>query len=613
MVFTKNAKAAIMKHILSEVLGLEDDSEVHKVFAHEQITGPHDIIGLEDVPTIKELYYMLEVEQDDGTVVKERKHLARGHVGAINIFIRFIQYKTATVGPLGKDDWVNISPDEFDEYRVAMPSTPPTLLPTSTTPAVLSRNDALRDFKRGVKRDMSQFETLKDDGAWDAWNRSTIAQARAQDLEQVLDPKYQPSDQDAKDLFNEKQKFMYAVFQKNLLTDKGKALVRSYSSNYNAQQVYKELLTYQTSSTKASMDSTALLQYVTSAKLGDGKWKGSTHAFILHWQDQLRKYHELSNDKIAATLQLVMLKSAVHGIQELRAVDQQAAQFKVQNGKDITFDQYITLLLSAAQQYDRQFEHVAGRLNRRNVYSTRVLSGDSYHDPTVASMHDVHYENTYNDYITATDDAGDITPNDGYLAFAHRTTTHAYDIDSPINEREVNLTNFQANPKLPFSKWRALNPDMQRVWDTLSNEAKAIILDRNYASTPRPPPAPNQPKRRINEHDIVQVLKHLTELSVNQTDVAATQPPPEASATDVDEAATILAHLTDRKKLPPGDIKRLLSNTANKMNSTDVRDVNMTRITYTVSEHKASKRLAALVDRGANGAVGGADVRPIDD
>ena len=82
-----------------------------------------------------------------------------------------------TVGPIGKDDWVNISPDEFDEYRVAMPSTPPTLLPTSTTPAVLSRNDALRDFKRGVKRDMSQFETLKDDGAWDAWNRSTIAQA----------------------------------------------------------------------------------------------------------------------------------------------------------------------------------------------------------------------------------------------------------------------------------------------------------------------------------------------------------------------------------------------------------------------------------------------------
>ena len=177
MVFTKNAKAAIMKHILSEVLGLEDDSAVHKVFAREQITGPHDILDLQDVATIKELYYMLEVEQDDGTVVKEREHLARGHIGKIDMFIKFIKYKSATVGPVDDDEWVNISPDKYNEYRMLTPLTPPTVLPTSTTTAVFSRNDALRDFKRGVKRDMSQFETLKDDGAWDAWNRSTIAQA----------------------------------------------------------------------------------------------------------------------------------------------------------------------------------------------------------------------------------------------------------------------------------------------------------------------------------------------------------------------------------------------------------------------------------------------------
>ena len=79
-------------------------------------------------------------------------------------------------------------------------------------------------------------------------------------------------------LFLEQQKFMYAVFEKTLLTDKGKALVRAYQQTFDAQSIYKELTAYAMHSTKAALQASSLLSYITIMTLGDGNWKGTTHA-----------------------------------------------------------------------------------------------------------------------------------------------------------------------------------------------------------------------------------------------------------------------------------------------------------------------------------------------
>ena len=117
---------------------------------------------------------------------------------------------------------------------------------------------------------------------WDNWNRSTVAQARAQNISNAIDLNYIPPNQKARDMFIEQQKFMYAVFEKTLFTSKGKALVRHYQSSFDAQAIYRELSAYAMKSTKATMNASALLSYITVTMLGNGKWKGSTHAFILH-------------------------------------------------------------------------------------------------------------------------------------------------------------------------------------------------------------------------------------------------------------------------------------------------------------------------------------------
>jgi hypothetical protein len=56
---------------------------------------------------------------------------------------------------------------------------------------------------------------------WVSWQWSTLtAQARAQDMADVLDPAYAPSQVEDKLLFKEKQKYLYAIFEQKLQTDK---------------------------------------------------------------------------------------------------------------------------------------------------------------------------------------------------------------------------------------------------------------------------------------------------------------------------------------------------------------------------------------------------------
>ncbi len=100
--------------------------------------------------------------------------------------------------------------------------------------------DLLAEFKKGIKRDASSFMVFKDLKQWDSKHHSTVAQAQAQDVSDVLDPIFKPVLVE-KDLFKAKQMYMYAVFKRVLQMDKGKALVRSSKSTSNAQKIFDEL------------------------------------------------------------------------------------------------------------------------------------------------------------------------------------------------------------------------------------------------------------------------------------------------------------------------------------------------------------------------------------
>ena len=209
-------------------------------------------------------------------------------------------------------------------------------------------------FRKGIKRDPTLFPSLKDERFNDTWHRSFLAQARAQNVQNVLDHNYVPADPTEEELFNEQQRYVYAVFESKVLTDMGKKFVRDHEDDSDAQAVYRKLTLHHTKSTKASMDSANLLSYITSARLGSGEWKGSTAGFVIHWQDKVRIYEKQvpRSDHFSDGQKRTMLQNAVQLIKELRAVKNSADMERTKSGHELSYDEYTSLLLSVCTAYD---------------------------------------------------------------------------------------------------------------------------------------------------------------------------------------------------------------------------------------------------------------------
>ena len=570
--------------------GDDGSGEICKTLRNNGLTEIEDIFALSN-------------DQIDDLSYKEnnkRFTLTLGQRNMLRILSAFNTNQIRSNKALEIKDWINITKDQFSQFRIIY-NPADYLNPSTSNPApstsglgpgmAASRiQDPVRDFKRGIKRDPSLFPILKDAKQWDPWYIDTKAQARAQDVEEVLDDTYVPSKPEDKAVFDHKQKYMYAVFTKTLLTDKGKSLVRDHEKNYDAQKIHKKLLDYAQRSTKASVDSSQLLSYITSTRLGTGSWKGSSHSFILHWQNQVRKYEQLvpASDRFSATIKRTMLENAVHSIQDLRAVKDQANQLQVRLGTAITYEEYCSLLLSAALTYDSQF-------------TTKVNSKG-----TVRSVYSHNTTNEHNSMYNIDSDLQSLEANDTIL---EDTYVEAYS------------TQLDVTPRLSNEKWAKLSLTAKKTWNLLDAHSKGIILGQQQKSQLQ---SATSQKRQVN--------------FALEENVGSSQDPQDkdkfhdsmTGALDKDsplEDNKLLAHVTQQKNLPPGHLHRLLSssmNNSNKIESTPngkpyteinidgklYRQVNYSKIIYCHSEVIAPRR-GALVDRGANGGICGDDVRVI--
>jgi hypothetical protein len=115
---------------------------------------------------------------------------------------------------------------------------------TTAAPAAIPQRPSslLTEYRKTIRRDPAQFKPLNDKRHWSTWHLQFVATARAQDLQDVLDPLYVPATPDERAVFHAKQEYLYAVFVQNLLTDEGKTYVRAHARDSNAQAIFKELV-----------------------------------------------------------------------------------------------------------------------------------------------------------------------------------------------------------------------------------------------------------------------------------------------------------------------------------------------------------------------------------
>ena len=224
---------------------------------------------------------------------------------------------------MAASDLDKVTLDIFGEYRVSTYNPDgPIVSQNSYIPSCPTLNNKADHFRKSIKRDKSQYVTLREHKQWDKWQRSTIEKARSHNCEHIFDKDYVPQTTEDMETFGEKQKFMYAVLEEKLQTDMGKYYVQLHEHDYNAQEVFHKLSEYAKTSTQASIDTADLLSYVTSAKIHKSNWRGTSHAFILYWRDKVPMYEEIvpHSDHFKENIKTIMLQNTVAGVSELHQV-----------------------------------------------------------------------------------------------------------------------------------------------------------------------------------------------------------------------------------------------------------------------------------------------------
>ena len=229
------------------------------------------------------------------------------------------------------------------------------------------------------------------------------------------------------ELFEEKQKHMHSVFEKTLQTDHGKAFVRAHTDDYDAQEVFKKISKHYKESMAASLEASNLLSYITTTKIDNISWKGTTEAFVLHWKEQMRLYESLVPvaERFSPNQKKSLLESAVQPVKALRSIKDQADQLKIHNKKSLSYDEYSALVEAAAANFDTKFKTTNKRPSR-TVYQQEVFEDNDTDSDT------------------------------------------EYDIDLPISSIQANFTktNKERIPSesfLPTEKWKALTPEAREI------------------------------------------------------------------------------------------------------------------------------------------------------
>ena len=214
-------------------------------------------------------------------------------------------------------------------------------------------------FKKGIKRKIAAYPSLKDERYFDGFKRSLFRVAKTHECNDVLDPNHTPySEPEEKELFEAKQSFMFSVFNAKLMTDMGKTIVRRHLAYTDAQAVWKELSEHMWTSSKGASEKRRLTQYVTNTVLDD-KFEGTTEQFVLHFNEQFRQLEGISEDseRLPPTLKLTLLQTAVRSINDLRIVETldefQSTNHGHGSSTSLSYDTYYDLLINACVRYDK--------------------------------------------------------------------------------------------------------------------------------------------------------------------------------------------------------------------------------------------------------------------
>ena len=159
MVVTRAEAQAIFDHILDNILSRRGSNDLKRALEHE---GNNDLFSMMtiDDESIDDLKYP---DSADPSILVD---VIRGDKGMLRLWREYVLHRESIGDPIG-DNWLQVTQQQFDAFRISSINinrvtgnngNGPTGQTSSSTK--LSKVDV---FRKGIKRDMSLFPTLKDE------------------------------------------------------------------------------------------------------------------------------------------------------------------------------------------------------------------------------------------------------------------------------------------------------------------------------------------------------------------------------------------------------------------------------------------------------------------
>ena len=422
---------------------------------------------------------------------------------------------------------------------------------------------ALNNFKKGTKRDDSVYPIFKNDKYYDTFQRSFLANLKAQGLYDVADPDHDPENGDIyeKELFKGKQSFVYSVLVTSLQTEKGRELVKEFEGD--ARSIILKLHHYHTKSNVAQHDIITLTTDITNLTLNDS-WKGTVRQFLSHFKEKLRLLDSLVpvSDQLPETTRITFLQRAVqqnHDLRQIHVMDS-VWRLKTDSTDALTFDTYYNLLWDAAHQYD--LHQVKKGPQRKAFFSQQEEISD-----------DDEYANAEEQF-----------PND------------------PEPEEHLPYSVYQSSfhPKMPQKSF--LPP---HIWETPSESTKQMIIEHNKkVKLNNPTPYPSGSKTKPNP-TLDKSTPAPQQVHQHSQDEPTEEPPPDTST------QTLVNQCLAASGIDPTDIQNVMSVSHAKRNISSHESSRQIQTHQRYVFARVNQTNHQIINRGANGGLAGADMRVI--
>ena len=421
----------------------------------------------------------------------------------------------------------------------------------------------LNNFKKGTKRDASVYPIFKNDKYYDTFQRAFLANLKAQGLYDVAGPDHDPESGDIyeQELFQGKQSFVYSVLITSLQTEKGRELVKEFEGD--ARSIILKLHHYHTKSNVAQHDIITLTTEITNLTLNDS-WKGTVRQFLSHFKEKLRLLDSLVPvyDQLPEITRITFLQRAVqqnHDLRQIHVMDS-VWRFKTDSTEALTFETYYNPLRDAAHQYDI---HQTKKGPQRKTFSSQqeeIIDDDAYGN------------------------AEQQFPTD----------------PEPVEHSPYSVYQSSFHPKMPQKSFLP-----RHIWETLSESTKQMIIEHNKKvklNNPTPYPSGSKTKPNPTLGKPTPTPKQVHQHSQDE--------PTEEPASDTSTQSLVNQCLAD-----------------SGIDSTDIQNVmSVSYANRNISSHESSRQIQThqryvfarvnqsnhhLIDSGANGGLGGADMMVI--